>query len=288
VAVSTVTLAVFTAAGVLEERRQLLDAESAHAAALLEHLARMPEFQKRAADAKSFLDVLRGSLGPVGASLDLAAPNASAWRDGPVLARRALRLDESPLVLRYRVDPERLREITRRSVLIHSLHGLVALVALLAGTEWILRRSLLAPLSALSHEVNLMRDGRGWQPRLPPTDQEFKELADALAGLGPGLERQVYGWIDVERRAAVARALTAARERLRGTQHRVLALLAELEDHDVAAPHDREQRIRSLTAEVRQLPEVLAAETQALFAAYGSTDARRGVGAVAAAEEKRS
>ena len=94
VAVSTVALALFTAAGVLEERRQLLDAESAHAAALLEHLARMPEFQKRAADAKSFLNVLRGSLRPVGGSLDLVAPNASAWLDGPVLARLAkLKLD---------------------------------------------------------------------------------------------------------------------------------------------------------------------------------------------------
>jgi hypothetical protein len=160
-------------------------------------------------------------------------------------------------------------------------------MALLAGTEWILRRSLLAPLSALSHEVNLMRDGRGWQPRLPPTDEEFKELADALAGLGPGLERQVYEWIDVERRAAVALALTAGRERLRGTQHRVLALLAELEGQNLATPHDREQGIRSLAAEVRQLPEVLAAEAQALFAAYGSPDARRGL-AVGALQGKRS
>jgi len=45
VAVSTATLVAFSAAAILQERRQLLETEAVHASALLEHLAHMPEFQ---------------------------------------------------------------------------------------------------------------------------------------------------------------------------------------------------------------------------------------------------
>lgn len=266
VAVFTVTLVAFTAAGIMEERRQLLRAESAHAAALLEHLARMPELRAGAADAGALLDVLRGSSDHLGGSLELGAPVANPQADEVVLARRRLDLKEGELELRYRADPGRLRAMTRRAILIHSLHGLIALGALLLGTEWILRRSLVVPLGTLSHEVGLMRDGHGWHPRVPATDGELQELTDAVAGLGPSLEKQVHEWIEVEKRGAVALALTAVRARIRDTQERVLALVAELEGETHATPRDREQRIHSLAAEVRRLPELLAEDAQALVA----------------------
>jgi len=264
VTVFTVTLVVFTAAGIVEERRQLLRAESAHAAALLEHLARMPEFRAGAADAGVPLDVLRGSSDALGGSLELGAPVSNPDVEGAVLARRRLDLEEGELELRYRADPGRLGAMTRRAILIHSLHGLIALGALLLGTEWILRRSLVLPLGALSHEVGLMRDGRGWHPRLPATDGELQELANAVAGLGPSLEKQVHEWIEVEKKGAVALALAAVRARLRDTQQRILALLAELEGETHAPPRDRQQRIHSLAVEVRGLPELLAEDAHAL------------------------
>ena len=266
ITVFTVTLVAFTAAGIVEERRQLLQAESAHAAALLEHLARMPEFRAGAADAGAFLDVLRGSSDHLGGSLELGAPVSDPLADGAVLARRPLDLEEGEAELRYRADPGRLAAMTRRAILIHSLHGLVALGALLLGIEWILRRGLLTPLGALSHEVDLMRDGRGWRPRLPATDRELQDLANAVANLGPGLEKQVYEWIEVDRKSAVALALTAVRARLRDTQRRVLALVAELEGETHAPPRDREQLIHSLAAEARGLAELLAVEAHALVA----------------------
>jgi hypothetical protein len=266
VTVFTVTLVAFTAAGIVEERRQLLQAESAHAAALLAHLARMPEFRAGAADAGALLDILRGSSDHLGGSLELGAPVSNPQADELVLARRQLDLEEGELELRYRADAGRLGTMTRRAILIHSLHGLVALGALLLGTEWILRRSLVLPLGALSHEVGLMRDGRGWRPRLPATDGELQELANAVAGLGPSLEKQVHEWIGVQKRGAVALALTAVRARLRDTQQRVLALVAELEGETHAPPRDRERRIHSLAAEVRRLPELLAEDAHALVA----------------------
>src|SRR5512134_4006990 len=81
-----------------------------------------------------------------------------------------------------------------------------------------------------------------------------------------GTGRQVHEWIEVERRSAVALALTAVRARLRDTQQRVLSLVAELEGETHTPPRDREQRIHSLAVEVRRLPEWLAEDAHALVA----------------------
>jgi hypothetical protein len=261
VTVSTLTLTAFTGAGILEERRQLLETEAGHASALLEHLAHMPEFQGTAGDAARRLAMLHGSLGPVSGTLELAVPGSGEGQlPWTVLARRRLPLHDAELELRYRADPVRLSRLTRRAVLIHSVHGMVALAALLAGTEWILRRKLVAPLHAISHEVALMRDGRGWAPRLPGTDEELRELSEALRALGPGLEQQVHEWIEAERRGAVALALARTRRPLREARGRVLQLLAELEGAWVEPPLDRERRIRSLAEEIERIQEILEAE----------------------------
>ena len=261
VTVSTLTLTAFTGAGILEERRQLLETEAGHASALLEHLAHMPEFQGSAGDAARRLELLHGSLSPVSGTLELGIPGSGKGQlPWTVLARRRLPLRDAELEMRYRADPVRLSRLTRRAVVIHSVHGLVALAALLAGTEWILRRKLVAPLHAISHEVALMRDGRGWAPRLPGTDEELRELSEALRGLGPGLEQQVREWIEAERRGAVALALARTRRPLREARGRVLQLLAELEGAWVEPPLDRERRIRSLAEEIERIQEIVEAE----------------------------
>ena len=100
-----------------------------------------------------------------------------------------------------------------------------------------------------------------------------------MANLGPSLEKQVYEWIEVEKKGAVALALMVVRARLRDTQQRVLALVAELEGETHAPPRDREQLIHSLTAEARRLAELLAEDAHALVAeghqyAAGDADGR--------------
>lgn len=261
VIVSTATLMAFTGAEILEQRRQLLATEAGHASALLEHLAQMPEFQATAGEAARRLALLQGSVSAADGGLELAAPGSSvAQPRWSVLARRRLALRDADLELRYRVDSARLGGLVRRSARIHAVYGLVALAALLAGTEWILRRKLMAPVRAMSHQVALMRDGRGWTPRLPGTDEELRELSEALLGLGPGLERQVHEWIEAERRGAVALALARTRLPLRRAHGRVLQLLAEFEDASAARPPGRERRRQAVAEEIERIPEILEAE----------------------------
>lgn len=265
VAVSTLTLVPFTAAGILQERRQALELESAHAATLLEHLGHMPEFKGTAAEATERLSLLGGSLHATGASLALV-PRGSR-EEAPailVLARRRLSLRDADLELLYRAARSRLDSLTRRAVLIHSVHGLVALAGLLAGTEWILRRKLLAPLHAISHQVSLMRDGRGWAPRLPHIDDELGELSEALRQLGPGLEQQVREWIEAEQRAAVALALAHAKLKLKATSVRARELVTALTGAAAMPAGDHARLLATLAAEVDALPSI--AENEAVLA----------------------
>jgi hypothetical protein len=112
------------------------------------------------------------------------------------------------------VDPAHTRRAVWRAVAIHAAHALAALVALLGATEWILRRNLVVPLRALAHQIELIRDGRGWDPHLPPSDAEIGEVATSLERLGPSLERQVHEWIEAERRSAAASVLARLRSSL--------------------------------------------------------------------------
>ena len=260
VSVSTVTLVGFTATGILEERRQLLATEAGHAAALLEHLTHMPEFNGTAEEARGRVALLHGSLSAIGGSLELARRGSSDGSPSKaILARQRLGLRDADLELRYRVDPARVRDLTRRPVLIHSLHGVVALAALIAGTEWILRRKLLVPLQAMSHQVALMREGHGWTPRLPGADEELRSLAEALSGLGPGLERQVHEWIEAERRGAAALALARVRQPLRQTRDRARELFLELPVAGGAPPppNDIGRLLSALVDQVESMSAIL-------------------------------
>ena len=284
IAVYTTTLAAFTLAGVLEERRQARETETFHAAALLDHLRKMPQFSGSSPDAQAAVAALNQSLRAVGGHLELTRLTAGAsGAVRGVSAESQLELTDGAFALRYRSDPERLALITRRAIAMHSVHALVALAALLAGTEWILRRYLLNPLRTLSHQINLMREGRGWSVRLPSTDQELGTLSAALDELGPGLERQVREWIEAERRSAVALVVIRIRVQLREATRRALALLRGMDQPAGAPAVDSSAFARALRAEIEALPCLPEAAARHVF----ETAAGRGAGGAQPADGVR-
>lgn len=210
-AVVVVTLGAFTGAAIIEERRLSEESASLHATLLLAHLSHMPEFAPgtRSGDARASLS--HALSGAAVSRVDLLAAGDSRSSTWPVVARRTVRLADGTFELQYRVDPAHTRHAVWRAVAIHAAHALAALVALLGATEWILRRNLVVPLRALAHQIELIRDGRGWDPHLPPSDAEIGEVATSLERLGPSLERQVHEWIEAERRSAVASVLARLR-----------------------------------------------------------------------------
>ncbi len=271
VAVFSVTLGLSTAASIVQEHRQLVQIETAHAGALLEHLAQMPEFQASFETAASRLEMMHGSLASVGAILELVPQKPVADdRDRHVLlASRELKLRDGDYDLRYLSDRGRQGAAVRRSVLIHMVHGFVALLGLLVGTEWILRRKLVAPVRALSHQVNRMREGGGWLPRVPVMDAELDGLAQALRRLGPGLERQALEWIEAERRSAVALALADLRKRIAEPRRRAFALISDLQARESLSSAGR-RKVRWLLAQLNGLSLALTETERGAGLAAGS------------------
>jgi len=215
-----ITMTVFTAAGVADERRRAVDGERAAAHALLDHLSSMPQLHSDWDTAQRHLSTLNATLAGLGSRLVLVAPlspGAAAAHSGSpevVVARSALQLGGSRLELEYRSEPDRLWHITTRAVVFHSIHGLIALVALFAGTALVLHRNLVEPLGSITHAIERMGAGRGWLAHLPATDGELAGLAEAVSTLGPGLEGQVRQWIEAERRAAAILVLRRVERRL--------------------------------------------------------------------------
>jgi hypothetical protein len=274
IAVFTATLAVFTAAGIVEERRQILRNDTDQARAFVEHVAGMPEFnaQSTFGEAAPQLAAIRGLLRAAGADLEMAprsperrAESAATELATGVLATRRISLADGTFELRYRKDPGRFRQMAIRSVTIHVLHAILALAALVAGTEWILRRRLLAPLARISHQVNHMSQEGGWLTSLPQIDSELETLAGAVKQLGPALERQVLQWVEAERRAAVALCLNALRSQLREPLREARALAADLQVRDLVSPEGK-KKLRALVAATDRLVEALTAADQIAFA----------------------
>jgi hypothetical protein len=267
IAVFAATLAIFTALGIAQERRQMVELETKRARALLAHLAGMPEFGQTREAALAHLQPLRDLLAATGADVDMVPVMAANPPDRPavyrVLASRLVALREGTFELRYSVDPNRYREMAQRAVVTHVVHGLLALAVLVAGFEWILRRNLEGPLKTISHQVLLMRHG-GWLPRLPKTDRELEELNRAIAGLGPTLENQVHQWIEAERRAAMADVLRSLRRDLEEPRRRVLAVASDLQAQHLIAPEAR-PKLRALLDDLDRVSRVLADEEQRRF-----------------------
>lgn len=257
VAIFTLTLAASTAAGIFIERRRLLALQAADAGSLLSHLVQMPEFREDRATAVAQLEALSGALRAAGGQVTLAP--AKAPRPEGVIAAHELVLGEGAFELRYRGESPQTRDAVRQSVLLHLLHGLLALAALLAGTEWILRRGLVGPLEHIAHQVGRMQKGGGWLPRLPPSVRELDDLEIALRRLGPALESQVQQWIEAERRAAAALALNRVRLRQREPCSRALLLITDLQARDLVVP-EAKPRLRALLTEIDRIPRIVAEE----------------------------
>jgi len=258
-------IAALTAAAIVEERKLVLGLQRANGESLLSHLAAMPEFRDDYAAARRHVEMLGPALGP-GVSLELAPADAIA--DANTLATRGLDLSDGVFELRYALDRTFLLSLARRSALVHAMHGLVALALSLAALDWILRAKLARPLRQIAHQIRFMRRGGGWEPKLPIADAEITEVADALRELGPALHDQVQGWVEAERRAGAAHALSEVRSRLREPKLRALALLGDLQARDAVSPRAK-QKVRALVAEIERLAREIDAEEQRIFGALG-------------------
>lgn len=245
----TSTVAGLTMAAIAAEHQTVRALEAAAGESLVSHLAAMPELRATAAEARAQLSALVPALSATGATLELVQDPVT---DGGVLAATAIDLVDGRYVLQYRAEPPWLARITRRAIALHVLHGAVALGLLLAGVEWIIRTRLTAPLGRIAHQVRFMGSGGGWSPKLPSADVELDDIVDALAGLGPALQRQIEQWIEGERRAAAAAVIAGLRATLREPHIRALALLGDLQARDYVSAEGK-PRLRALIAEVEAL-----------------------------------
>ena len=256
------TLAALTAAAILEERRVVLRVETDSARSLLGHLATMPEFRSSLGAAEARLAPLRDALAGAGVSVEIR-PGGFPSQDG-TLATAPVSLSEGPFAIVYRVDPSRLAEIVRGSAGVHVFLGALALVLLLLGTEWILRRHLVATVDAFALQVHHMGRGIGWEPRVPATDSELAGLAASLRELGPTLEAQVREWIGAERLAAEAQLLGRLRRRQSAAQKRALQSLADLHAHGLVLPQGM-AALRAAVAEIESVGTAVDAEERERF-----------------------
>lgn len=266
-------VALLTAAAIWEGRREVLRQEAGQGGALLQHLAHMDEFRGTLAAARSRLEAVSDLLRATEARIELV-PRLPARRtkgvlsppelSGDVLATQPLSLVDGDFELRYRADPRKFRAIAVRSATTHVVYGVLVLGALIGGTQWILRRKLLAPLSRIAHKVDSMRKGGGWLPILPPTDSELAGLARSVRELGPGLENQVLQWVEVERRAVAATLLNDLDKSLSEPRRRMMALAGDLQARGVVTPEGK-ARLRALNCEIDRIVEILRLEEAARF-----------------------
>jgi hypothetical protein len=267
------TVFLLTAAAIWEERREVLRQEKEQAGALLQHLARMDEFRGTLAAARSRLESVNDLLRATGAQIELV-PRPPSRRmkglrsppelSGDILATQPISLVEGDFALQYRADPRRFQTIAVRSATTHVVYGVLALVALIGGAQWILRRKLLLPLSRIAHRVDDMRKGGGWLPVLPPTDSELAGLVRSLRELGPGLESQVLEWVEVERRAVAATLLNDLDRSLSEPRRQMMALAGDLQARGCVSPEGK-AKLRALNSEVDHVVEVLRLAESARF-----------------------
>ena len=254
-------ISALTAATVIEELRLVTALQRSNGESLVRHLAAMPEFQRDSRTAREHVAVLAPTLGH-GASLELAP--AAEIAGAAVVAGRRLDLVDGAFELRYSVDPRFVRQVARRAAAVHAIDGLIALAIGLAALEWILHAKLARPLKHIAHRIRFMRRGGGWEPVLPRADAEIAEVADALRELGPAMHRQVLGWVEAERRAGAAHALSDIRARLREPKVRALALLGDLQARDAVSPLAK-HRVRAIVAEMERIAREIDAEERRLF-----------------------
>ncbi|HPA51433.1 MAG TPA: hypothetical protein PLP50_07505 [Thermoanaerobaculia bacterium] len=280
VVTTTVAVGAVTAAGSLEERRQIRRAESAYIGAFLEHLAAMPELRSDSSTVQAHLGALSGSLARAGGKVALVAlkPSDPVPLGAGAVACQRLSLSDGEWALHYWSDGRYVRAQVRRALLTRLLLAVGLVLAIVAGLEWMLRRNLLRPLSTISRQIERITEGGGWLAHVPDTDEELQRLTRALRALGPGLEEQTRQWIETERRVAAASVLAGVRavtlEPLRSAQ-----LELSLAEAALTTDAATKTRLRRAARAVHRLTETLRDAEATWFRARGgagvSTDESR-------------
>lgn len=243
-------MSVMTAVSVVDVRRQYIETERTHAIALLDHLGQMSALREGETSARRELAAFAHYLRGAGIRVDLLTlPTSAGSSSMTAVAERMVRVGESPFLLRYSVTNTRLRSTLWRSVLLHVVYGAIAILATLAIAEWMLRRHVFSPLAMVERQLHHVGAGHGWLTLVPETDRELDGLASSVRTLGPSLERQVWEWIEADRRANGELLMS----RLRGRAARSLvAIRATVEEVD------REGLRADLTDRLRSEIEALA------------------------------
>ncbi len=203
-----------SAVRVVVQRRHVLAAERVGAAAFLDRLAATPAAFRELSVARREIDAVNRLVRPWRAGVEIVPRGTSTPPGTALVVTHPLQLPEGAFDLRYRVSDAYVSAAVRQAVLFQLVHAGLTFLLVMAGVDWILRRRLRDPLRALAHQIDHMRGGGGWYPLLPATDAECREIASAVAALGPGLASQVETWIRGEQRAAVATALGRVRRRV--------------------------------------------------------------------------
>ncbi|HRY46074.1 MAG TPA: hypothetical protein P5164_19245 [Thermoanaerobaculia bacterium] len=258
VVTTTVAVGAVTAAGVLDERRQIRRAESAYIGAFLEHLAAMPELRSDSSTVQAHLGALSGSLARAGGKVALVAlkPSDPVPLGAGAVACQRLSLSDGEWALHYWSDGRFVRAQIRRALLTRLLLAVGLVLAIVAGLEWMLRRNLLRPLSTISRQIERITEGGGWLAHVPETDEELQRLTRALRALGPGLEAQTRQWIETERRVTAASVLARIRE---ATLEPLRSAQLELSQAEAAFTTDAatKTRLRRAARSVSRLTETL-------------------------------
>ena len=257
VVIFLVTLIVFTVIDVAGERSAYLRGENRHAVVVLTHLAAMANARPVHAEVAREIASFNVQLRSAGAHVELIPAGLSASQEAGAPASRRLLLDGGrPYEIRYRVHEGMMRQAVVNAMALHLFHGLIAVAAIVAVTELLVRRRLIRPLALMTHQLAHMRKGGGWIASLPAVDAELTPITEAISDLGPVLEQQVKEWVEAERRAGVALAFQRVESQTREPLNRAQSLVRDLEA--LHTDSDDMERIRSLRAEIDEVSAVVS------------------------------
>lgn len=225
-----IVMSAMTAVSVVDARRQQIETERTHAVALLDHLAQMSSLRDGEQSARRELATFAHYLRGAGIRVDLIAlPAPEVGSSTTPIAERTVRVGGSPFLLRYSVGRKRIASALWRSVRLHVAYGVIAILATLVIAEWMLRRHVFSPLAAVERQLQHMGAGHGWLTLVPETDRELDGLASSVRTLGPSLEKQVWEWIEADRRANGVLLISRVRGRAAGAVTAIRATIDAME-----------------------------------------------------------
>jgi len=263
------TVVVLTVASGIMARVELVRAQKAQAAALLEHLVGMTPHSEAALRLE--IDKLAAHLETSGATLAVKAADARGGEAGLTVERAIDGM--SGRVLQYQISNAQMARLTRSLVVTHVAAGALALVAIMGAVEWTLRRRLIAPLGRFRAMLDEMAT-QGWSSTSPEVDAELAALRYSLSNVGPALSARTLEWFRHKQRRESAAALTRLRIIV---EERAPAVL---------------ERIQAITSggrlSVLSLDEAYAAEEEVLMICAALTELQAVIDSPPAAREWRA